>query len=101
LLNIKNNYLQAIKRKVDQKHFEKLPMIKVRLNKNRRVSIMSTELNSTAMLIFVFIRILGLLFTNVKKNIHNKWLLIFYHVFFLCIFNVNTTKTKSILSIVR
>jgi len=41
-----------MKRKVD----EKLPTKKVRLNKNRRVSILSTELNSTTMLIFVFIR---------------------------------------------
>jgi len=48
--------LEPIKRKVDQKHIEKPPTIKVRLNKNRLVSILSSELNSTTLLIFAFIR---------------------------------------------
>jgi len=48
LSNIKNNYFESINRKVDQEHIEKPTTIKVRVNKS--------ELNSTTLLIFVFIR---------------------------------------------
>jgi len=44
LSNIKNNYFESIKRKVDQEHIERPPTIKVRLNKHRLVSILSSEL---------------------------------------------------------
>jgi len=51
LSNINNIYFDTIKRKVDQEHSEKPPTIKVRLCKNHRVSILSSELNSTTLLI--------------------------------------------------
>jgi len=56
LSNIKNNYFESIKRKVDQEPNEKPHTLKVRLNKNRRVSVLSSELNSTILLISAFIR---------------------------------------------
>jgi len=84
LSNIKNNYSESIKRKVDQEHIKKPPTIKVRLNKNRHVSILSSELNSTTLLIFAFIRYRFAVY-KYKKSIHNKWLLNFDHVFFMYI----------------
>jgi len=54
LSNIKNNYFESIQRKVDQEHIEKPATIIVQLNKNHRMSILSSELNSTTLLIFVY-----------------------------------------------
>jgi len=70
LSNIKNNYFESIKRKVDQEHIEKPHLVKrsIKQNSPRVYFVKWSQLNSTTHCWFSLSYVIGLLFIKKKYS---------------------------------